>query len=87
MLSAIVPALQAEERQLVAELRATPAFRKLDAIRRLIMLYGTATAAEAAPAEPQMTVPEIEEPATAQGQREGNKAVTAVRAALAAVAG
>lgn len=105
MQSGIVAALQAEERQLVAELRATLTFRKLDAIRRLIALYGGADgattepplptgtthlpittngAAVAADGDPAVLSSENDDPGP-RAVREGNKAVSVVRAALAAV--
>jgi hypothetical protein len=86
MLNTLIPMLQAEERQLVAELRETTTFRRLDAIRRVIALYGATPPAQATtPAEPS-SVPEIEGAEAASGVvHEANKAVSAVRAALAAV--
>lgn len=94
----ILAALQNEERELANELRATMTFRRLDAIRRLIALYG---GAEAAPADlPPRVAAGLTGAATAgdavpaeageeqpgpQAVREGNKAVSIVRAALAAV--
>jgi hypothetical protein len=102
MHASLIAALQSEERQLVTELRATVAFRRLDAIRRLIALYGGAEGAPAGSAAaagagaaglpPSTTsagdVPALDEDHDGPGPRavrEGNKAVSVVRAALAAV--
>lgn len=43
--------LRTEERQLLAELRATPIFQKLEAVRRVLSLYTGADEAAAAPTE------------------------------------
>ncbi len=110
MLNNLVPVLQAEERQLVTELRATPTFQRLDAVRRVIALYSTPAAAGQLPATAgtaaaaptaanadtaaataaAVSLPdgEIDEHHPGpQAVREGNKAVSVVRAALAAVTG
>jgi hypothetical protein len=109
MPNGLMAVLQTEERQLVTELRATPTFRKLDAIRRLITLYGPGSsvvgdagvaasaslpAAMPPPANgsepPHVRVVENQGSLTAAATvpaREANKAVSVVRAALAAVTG
>ncbi|MBW8270538.1 hypothetical protein [Caldovatus aquaticus] len=96
----LIAVLQSEERQLVAELRATITFQRLDAIRRLIALYGGTSSAPSDPPPGAAAHPppaanaaegaspeEFEERGTRAGVRESNKAVSVVRAALAAATG
>ncbi|MBX6373712.1 MAG: hypothetical protein IRZ13_05670 [Acetobacteraceae bacterium] len=51
MSSAFLALLRTEERQLLAELRATPIFQKLEAVRRVLSLYTGADEAAAAATE------------------------------------
>jgi hypothetical protein len=104
MHASLIAALQSEELRLVTELRATMTFRRLDAIRRLIALYGGAEGTSAGPptsagmgaaglprgkvnADDVPSLGEDPDDPGSRAVREGNKAVSVVRAALASVTG